>query len=249
MINVSFGQISPPGLGEAHTAEWTALGVRQKISNKWQSVSYIGLGRKSNPDNLNPLTKPAIWVLNQEFYRQFSPHWQYSVAVSYRRQDEYSKSYPYEHASPELQQEFRVYSRLSYAYTSGRIKLSPTVRQEFRKFYSPDFSHSHENFQLRSRLRLQLTVNLDEDKRHRLITGSEQLFATSNTFGEEKWTSLSYKESRFLLYYSYMPKSKFATFSLGYMNNWVKNSSQHYDAHYMAFDIILENPFHHKKHI
>lgn len=95
-------QISPPGLGLANSASWFAVGVRQELDTlkAWQSVTYIGIGRKSNPDNYNPLAKPAILVMNQEFYHQFHHHWQYSFALSYRRQDEYEKLSPYEHESP-----------------------------------------------------------------------------------------------------------------------------------------------------
>lgn len=59
-----FSQISPPGLGKAHTADWFALGIRQDLDTLdikgWQSLSYVGMGRKSNPDNYDPHYKPAI---------------------------------------------------------------------------------------------------------------------------------------------------------------------------------------------
>lgn len=69
-------QISPPGLGRGHTANWVALGISKDLDSlkRWSSVSYVGLGRKSNPNNYNPLYKSVILVLNQEFYYRFHKH-------------------------------------------------------------------------------------------------------------------------------------------------------------------------------
>lgn len=241
-----FSQISPPGLGKAHTADWFAFGVRQELDTiegkGWQSMTYIGVGRKSNPNNYDPFYKPAILVLNQEFYHQFHNDWQYSLALSYRRQDEYLDNMPYEHDNPKLKQEFRLYGRFSYLFSTSRIKLVPTFRQEFRKFYTPDFQNISEDYQFRSRFRLQLTVNLDSKKTHRLIASSEQLFSISKGNTPDNWTDFNYRESRFSLYYSYSPKALPFIFSVGYMNNLIGQKNP-YDVHYLAFDIVIENPF------
>jgi hypothetical protein len=205
-------------------------------------MTYVGLGRKSNPDNYNPLFKPAIFVINQEFYHQFHSRWQYSVALSYRRQNQYTDDPPYKFDNPKLEQEFRLYGRLSYIFKTSRLKLIPTYRQEFRKFYSPDFKSVEENFQLRSRFRLQLTVNLDARKIHRLIASSELLFSISKETKPGTWTNFAYRESRFSLYYSLSPKSLPFILNLGYMNNLV-GTKNNYDVHYLAVDIIIENPF------
>lgn len=250
--NNCLAQISPPGEGIARTADWFAFGVRQKLDTidgkGWQSISYIGLGRKSNPDNYNPLFKPAILVTNQEFYHQFHNNWQYSLALSYRRQDEYLNNKPYYHDSPKLKQEFRLYSRFSYIFSTSQIKLTPTLRQEFRKFCSPSFRNMDEDFQYRSRFRLQLTAALDRKKEHRVMISSEQLFSLSKENSPDKWTDFHYRESRFSVYYSYSPKTAPLTLSIGYMNNLV-GKKKLYDVHYIAFDLVIENPFkiHHRK--
>lgn len=245
-VSKSFSQISPPGLGKAHTADWFAFGIRQELDTiegkGWQSMSYIGLGRKSNPNNYIPFYRSAILVVNQEFYHQFHKDWQYSLALSYRRQDEYLDNAPYEHSNSKLKQEFRLYSRLSYTFSISGIKLVPTFRQEFRKFYSPAFQNTNENFQFRTRLRLQLKVNLDNTKQHRLIASSEQLFSISKENTPNAWTDYNYRESRFSLYYSFSPKMLPLIISVGYMNNLVGQENP-YDVHYFAFDIVIENPF------
>jgi hypothetical protein len=237
-------QISPPGLGVAHTVEWAAFGVRQDLDSlhRWQSMSYVGLGRKSNPDNYNLLYKPAILVLNQEFYRRFGKHWQQSFALSYRHQDVYAEQAPFEHTNPPFEQEFRAYSRLSYLLETPRLKFVPTLRQEFRKFYTPAFTEEEELVQLRTRLRLQLTVGLDAAGVHRLIGSSEQLFSTSRLSYPRRWTTFAYQESRFTLYYSLSPKELPFTFDVGYMANRLGTTSP-LVVHYLALDVIWKNPF------
>lgn len=246
-VSQSFSQISPPGLGKANSASWFAIGIRQELDTVegkgWQSMTYAGMGRKSNPDNLNLLQKPSIFVVNQEFYHQFHKNWQYSMALSYRKQQEYDDNHaPYSLESPKFKQEFRTYGRISYNYKLNRIKLVPTFRLEFRKFYTPDFHDFSENFQFRSRLRLQLKVNLDQHKIHRLILSSEQLFSISKKLGANNWTDFNYRESRFSLYYSLSPLKIPLIFNLGYMMNLVGNTKP-YVVHYLAFDVIIENPF------
>ncbi len=244
-IQTIMAQISPPGLGKAHTAGWLAIGVRQDLDTipdkGWQSMTYLGVGRISNPDNYDPVQKPALFVINQEFYHQLPKNWQYSLAVSYRRQHEYEDEFPFIHENPEISHEFRMYGRLFYNLKSSWIKLTPAFRQEFRKYFSST-TNSTENFQLRSRFKLQLAVNLDKKKQHRLTLSSEQLFAISKDKNPALWTDFSYKESRFAVYYSFAPENLPLIFNGGYMYNIV-GKTYPYDVHYLAFDIIIENPY------
>ncbi len=52
-------QISPPGLGDANTAFWSAFGVKRNLDSlgKKQTMSYIAIGRKSSPDHDNMFAK------------------------------------------------------------------------------------------------------------------------------------------------------------------------------------------------
>lgn len=247
-LQAAFAQISPPGLGEAKTASWFAVGMRQDLnSNKsWQSMTYVGLGRKSNPTNENPTFKPAILVLNQEFYHPFSKSWQTSFALSYRRQHEYEEESSYLPANPAIQQEFRLYGRMSKSFHVQRFSVTPTFRQEIRRFYRPDFKNSDEPLQLRSRFRVQVSTNLDQKKKHKVMVSSEQLFTTSQTNHTPTWSKFAYKESRFMLYYSYSPVSLPVTLDIGYMNNLIGKGNPN-SVHYIAFDIIVKNPFGMKK--
>lgn len=241
-----FTQVIPPGVGKANTSSWVAFGLRQELDTiegkGWRYMTYFGIGRKSNPSNYNPIFKPAILVLNKEVYYQFNKKCQSSFALSYRKQDEYLKEEPYNHDISQYKQEFRISGGLSYIFKQNKIKLVPTLRQEFRKYYSLDFKNIEEIYQFRTRIRIQLSYTIDVKKIHQLIFSSEQLFSTSkyqliNEFGDYK-----YNENLLSLYYSYSPRKKFLIFNIGYMNNLVGYKKIYY-VHCIAFDIIIENPF------
>lgn len=241
----TFAQLSPPGLGKAKTASWFAFGVKQSLDSlkKKESTTYIGLGRKSNPDARNPLSKMAILVINEEISNHYSEHWTYSYALSYRRSNLYDSYAPYEELNPAIEQEFRVYGRYSYLLGTEGVKWKNTVRQEFRKFFNPDFSQTDENFQLRTRLKTQLNVDLGTQKIHHLIGSVEALFAISKEHSpKNKWSKFGYKESRFGLYYSVTPHDIPFVFDLGYMHNIIGKSDV-VDVNYIAFDVIWKNPF------
>lgn len=245
-IAESKAQISPPGLGLAHTADWFAVGIRQKLNRRksWQSMSYIGIGRKSNPSDYDPVLKSAIVVLNEELYHTINSHFQYSFALSYRRQDEYMDVSPYKHQHPGIQQEFRTYGRFYYFLPLGnRFKLAAISRQELRKFYTPAFDNPDENFQFRSRWRIQATMSLNKQKTQKIIASSEALLAASHKTGSNSWTPFAYEESRFTLYYSLSLSRLPLTIDIGYMNNILGKSNPSM-VHYLALDVILESPFH-----
>lgn len=226
-------QISPPGLGHAKSASWFALGIKKKINEKWESMSYFAMGR-TGETLLNPVQKSSIWVLNQEFYRTFKSNWKYSFALSLRDQKEKMA------ATNQTvdQQEIRLYGRLSYAFKGSKFKITPTFRQEFRKFFAPKSLEDAETFALRSRLRLQLSVDLNEDATKKVIISSEQLFSTEKDFVSKEWSDLKYHESRFLAYYSVTPKNSAVTFDIGYMNNLV-GGNHPYDVSYLALDVVF----------
>ncbi|AFM04327.1 hypothetical protein Fleli_1939 [Bernardetia litoralis DSM 6794] len=242
-----FAQISAPGLGEAKTASWFAIGIKQKLDNKnkLNSVSYIGWGHKSNPINYNPYFKPALFAINQEFYYSFAKNWKTSIALSYRKSHEYTNEEPFQHKENRFKQEFRVYSRLSYTWKINQLKIESTARQEFRKFYGSNFEELTKTSQLRSRFRLKLKLNLDKKNNHAISTSLESIFTTNKEITTTtKWIKFGYNESRFTLYYSYsLPKLPITT-SIGYMNNLRgSNLNEMHSVHYLALDIVFKNLF------
>lgn len=241
---LSFAQISPPGLGKAKTAAWLAIGIKQKLDslNKKSALTYLGIGTVSNPQSdANFFRKQAIFVLNHERYNHFAKHWQYSYALSYRRQNSFSNNSPFEKDG--LEQEFRLYGRVSYLLENNKWKWSNTLRQEFRKYFLPDFSPAEENLQFRTRLKSQIAYDLGSYGQ-KIMLSAEALFASS-LMNEplRHWNSLQYKESRFAFYYARkIPKTPI-TMDLGYMNNLIKTGNKPIDVHYIALDLIWNLPY------
>ena len=237
----ALAQLSPPGLGKSNTAFWSAVGVKQKLDEKNSSTTYFGMGRISGTKENNPFNVPSIVVINQEFYHKLNTNWTYSAALSYRRQHEYDEGFDKEESAG-INQEFRLYGRLQYSTNVGNSKWTTTLRQEVRKFYTADFGAVPDGLQLRTRLKTQFFVPLDNDSENNLIGSAEALFAMAND-SNEGWGNPEYKESRFYLYYSYSPHSLPVTFDVGYMNDFIGYGHNITDVSYLALDVIIENPF------
>lgn len=237
-------QITPPGLGRAQSASWLALGIRQELdtAKSWQSMTYLGLGTKSHPDRKDPFEREGIFIANQEFYHQLNRFGQYSFAISYRRQPEFSNQAPFALEDPPLHHEFRTYFRLIRFFYVSRNRIGLTIRQDVRRFYGPGLSPFPEDWQLRTRFRVQSTFQLDGKNRRRLILGAEALFPTSHDRESREWSRWQYRESRFSAFFSLSPPNSPIILNLGYMLNLVGRESP-FGVHFLAFDVILENPF------
>lgn len=234
-------QISPPGLGKANTASWFAIGLKQNLNKKDNitSTTYFGLGRISNPDNYNLFYKQALYVINEEIAHKFKKNWKYSLALSYRWQNKYQTTPPYGLDVPKAQQELRFYSRFSYLNSFRKLEYSFSYRPEIRFFFNPDFTTATKNTQFRSRLRGKVAFNLNSLHTHKIITTTELLFSTTH---KNRWSKFEYQEVRFCLYYSVsFPKQKIEL-NIGYMND-LTGKSFLTDVNYLAFDIIIKNPF------
>ncbi|MAZ26650.1 MAG: hypothetical protein CL868_06175 [Cytophagaceae bacterium] len=234
-------QFTPPGLGEIHTGEWFAVGFKQNLDDSHQvtNSTYMGMGRSSRPDDYNPGERASIYVVNEEISNHFAKHWKYSGALSYRWQDRYSEIPPYAKDSPDARQEIRTYGKLSYQIGSHTLEFSSTYRPELRFFFDPYFKRFEETMQFRSRFKEKLSWSLDHALRKKLLLSTELLFATEK---QEHWDKWRYKESRFCLYFSYTNPSNKMVFDVGYMNELLGKTFRK-DIHYIAFDVILKNPF------
>ena len=234
-------QFSPPGLGKTKVASWYAVGLKQYLNKEenLNSTTYLGLGLISNPDSYNLFKKKSIYVINEEVSHRFKNHWQYSIALSYRWQRKYNSTEPYEKAIPKARQEIRYYNRFSYLNSIQKINYSISYRPELRLFYNPNFSPARESVQFRSRLRGKMSFYLNSLNTSKLSTAVELLFSTSKT---NNWSKFKYKEARFTLYYSMDIPNQDTTLSVGYMNN-ILGTTNITDAHYLALDLLIKNPF------
>lgn len=239
-------QTVPPGLGKTNLSSWIAVGVKQDLDSikdkGWSSSTYAGIGRVSNQNSHNPFKYPGVFIINQEFYNRFHYRWEYSLALSYRKQDVYLKDVPYSHADPPYKNELRLYSRFSYLWKTNFMDITPTVRQEVSKYYTPEWSDFSEDWRLRTRFRLKFDIPLNNKENKRFILYSEQLFSTSRNQTSGSWSQFKYADSRFSFYFSMSPQNIPVTFNFGYMLNWI-NATPNYTGHYFAIDVILKNPF------
>jgi len=180
--------------------------------------------------------------LNYEIYNKFKPNQQYSYAISYRRQNEFDSEAPFHKEG--IEQEFRVYGRYAYTANLGKFKWKNTIRQEFRKFFDADFNEVDENFQLRTRVKSQLTYPISEKNKQSLALSAEGLFATSYMNDVEKhWTKYAYKETRLGLYYMFQIPNSPLTMDIGYVNNLIRNYSEAKSGvHYVAVDLVWKLP-------
>jgi len=226
----TFAQLTPPGLGETNSAFWSAIGVSQKLDKKNTSKTYFGTGYISGTVENNPFNAPSIVVLNQEFYHKINSKWQYSYALSYRRQHEYDEEFAGLKEAG-VKQEFRVYGRLGYTTHIGSLKWATALRQEVRKFYSGEFANVPDALQLRTRLKTQFTVPLDSEIHNSIIGSAEILFAMANDKAEG-WNRPDYS-----------PEDYPVILDIGYMNDLIGYGDTTTDVSYLAMDIIIKDPF------
>lgn len=182
--------------------------------------------------------------MNHEVYHSFAPHQQYSYAISYRRQPEYESDAPYKKEG--IEQELRLYGRYAYTFDlNEKLKFKNTIRQEFRKFFDADFNQAEEDFQLRTRIKSQLTYNLSEKSNQKISLSVEELFSVSRLHQpDHEWTHFGYKEMRIAAYYMFtIPRSPF-TIDIGYMDDLIRDSRSihHGGVHYLAADLVWNIP-------
>lgn len=240
-------QISPPGLSDTHVASWMAVGLDQQLDtqNKRRSITYIGIGRMSDPAGAtNLFKKPSIFILNEEYKQKITDKFSYTAALSYRRQNLYEEIAPYHKADPAIRQEFRVYGKLAYGQTNKNVKWNLDFRPEFRKFFLPDFGQTDALMALRARFKAKAEISLASSKAHVLIVSAESLFQSDqiNKSANPDWTGFYYDDSRFCLYYRFIPKDVPVYFEIGYMNNLVGTKPAK-SVHHFGVDLVFKNLF------
>ncbi|GHM98742.1 hypothetical protein WSM22_02320 [Cytophagales bacterium WSM2-2] len=238
-------QISPPGLDGAKGVGWVALGFSQKISNKVSTTIYAGGSLQSDPNSLQFLKKPAIFVLNQETYYQFNNRWQLAWCTSLRKQEFYSEDEPYEPLNPPWKIEVRHYLRLFYRYQVGRWSFAHSFRPELRTFYTTSWSSwAHTPTQVRFRLKGQCNYKLTEA--NSIILANEFLFASNHDTDNHRWTQIGFTEDRLSTYFRHSFKKPSLIIDAGFMHQFWRENGLHYTT-YLAFDFIFQNPFGQKK--
>lgn len=241
----SFAQLTPPGLGSNSKLNlWFAVGLDQKLDSagRFSSMTYFGLAGQSTVADANVFDRLGIFVFNEEIKYKFNPAWSISLAASYRHQNEFEKAYPYLASDDRFKQEFRIYSRIT---KSWREKWMPSItfRQEYRRFYDPEFRDWKVSSAFRSRLKFQSEFNLISSKRLKAILGCEFLFSTEFQAASQKWQHFQYSETRLSAVISYYSKNKKVSCNIGYMNDLLHVPAGRRSVHYITTSIVFKNLF------
>src|SRR5690242_1227226 len=56
---LTYSQISPPGLSNTKLVVWGAIGFNQHLGKHWTATTYLGISRESDPDSWSFLHKQA----------------------------------------------------------------------------------------------------------------------------------------------------------------------------------------------
>ena len=234
------GQISPPGLDDTKVAFWSAIGVSQKLSDRFNLSVYIGQARQSDPDNFAFIKKQAIYVLNQETTLRVSNSFAMSFCASYRIQNRYDDETPYSPADPETRNEERYYLRFYYYEKIGNTKLTFSFRPELRLYSS---AH-HESWvptdeELRFRLKGQAAVPLGNPD-NQFILANEILSTTDHEKKDMQthWTAFGFTEDRLSTYFRHTAGKVITDIGLMHQIGFDGDYILH-----LAVDVILTDPF------
>ncbi|MNJ86303.1 hypothetical protein D3C87_37950 [compost metagenome] len=241
----SFGQLTPPGLGSnSKLNSWFALGLDQQLDSagRFSSMTYFGIAGQSTVDNVNIFDRLGILVFNQEMKFKFRPIWNVSLAASYRHQNEFQKTYPYLAAEDRFKQEFRIYSRIT---KNWKKKWIPSIafRQEYRRFYDPEFREWEVSSAFRSRLKFQSEFALISSEKLTAIVGTEFLFSTEFQEDTQSWQHFQYGETRLSAIFSYHTNNNRISYNLGYMNDLLHVPAGNKSVHYISASIVFKNIF------
>lgn len=240
-----YSQLTPPGLGSnSNVNSWFAIALDQRLdtSGRFSSTTYLGIAGESTVENANMFRHLGIIVINEEVKYRFGTGWSVSLAASYRHQNEFEKTYPYLAAEDRFKQEFRIYSRI---VKSWKKKWIPSIafRQEYRRFYDPEFRDWSISSAFRSRVKFQSEFNLIPSKKLRVLIGTEFLFSTEFREKTQSWQHFEYGETRLSAFISYHSNNNHLIYTLGYMNDLLHVSAGNKSVHYLAAAIVFKNIF------
>lgn len=248
-IGTSKAQLTPPGLDGAKAVGWVALGVTQTLSAHWTTTIYAGTSTQSSLANYAFWQKPAISVLNQELAYQFAQHWQVVVGGSLRFQDLYEETPPYEPKQPAVRNEIRAYTRLFFRHTQ-RTKLSwaHSFRPEYRRFFTPTWQEWPNPFQIRLRLKSQLSYPLNATNTTQFIAANEILTTLDRVRSiasqSLSWGPYKLSEDRLSMFIRRVLKKPALTVDAGLMHQfwWDATSQKIRYTTYLSVDFLFRNP-------
>ncbi len=235
---------------------WAAVGIDQELTNKWLSVTDIGYGRHSDPDNYDLTKRLGLNVITQDFVFKPHEHWGYVFSFGYWRRNFYEDNIPYD-ARPApyiFRNEIRPYQKIFYTHHINSIKITHLLRTDNRFYYNQYFSHAWTTpFEFRLRYMETWRFPLSADKKNWFIAMDEVLTAIDNyskpTAGKN-WSPYQFTENRFSVYYRRRLGDKNVDLDFGLMHQYWRDKPgiNAFNVSYnLMFDLIIYDPFGKKK--
>ncbi len=259
LINLSlFSQVGAEAQG-GKVSMWLALGIDQKISKHWVSVTDIGYGRHSDPNDLLLVKRQGLNVLTQDLIYKINKHWHFSACFGYWRRDFYTDDIPYNARSYPYQfrNEIRPYQKTYYHHQLKNIDITHVLRTDYRFYYEQTFATRWSTlFEFRLRYLQVWKIPLTKNKKNFIIPIDEILTAidknssATTTPKNYKWSPYQFTENRFSLYYRRSLFNQKVDIDLGIMYQYWRDrpGTNTFNTSYnLMIDIIFKEPFERKK--
>lgn len=237
-------QIGPPGMGVVKSASWFAMGITQQLDTagdiRWNA--YVGHGRCSTSQQGMPWQRQAIQVFDQLITYRFHSQWQVGAGASLRFQQRYSDSDPFDRITPP-RDEVRLHARIMHGWPIGRWRMQLTLKQELRRFFTPDLQPWKEDIEWRTRFKVQAEHALGQQGGRKVVCSLEELFAMDHVRGaQDAWTSMGYRETRASVYVVQRMANDRMEVALGGMADLVRGADQAI-CPYLAMSLTWRDPF------
>lgn len=239
---------------------WSALGIDQEINANWISITDIGYGKHSDPNNRLLMKRAGLNVITQDFVHKInSSSWQISLSFGYWKRNTYSDTPPYNMRENPFQfrNEIRPYSKLKYTGNFSKLEYSHTFRTDYRFYFIQNFSNSWPTpFEFRFRIMETLKLPLTANKKNYFILVDEVLSAIDKKQDKhtnvltENWTEYQFTENRLSAYYKRTFINQKMELDLGIMHQYwrEKPGEKNFNTTInFMIDLIVKDPFGEKK--
>jgi len=253
-----FSQIGAEAQG-GKVSLWTALGIDQKISKRWLSVTDIGYGRHSDPNNTAIVKRQGLNVVTQDFIYKANTHWYFSISMGYWKRNFYTDNMPYDAGNypQQFRNDIRPYQKTYYYHSIKDVVITHVFRTDYRFYYDQAFNERWTTpFEFRARYLQSWKIPITKNKKNFIIpidevlTAIDKYSATVAKQKNSKWSPYQFTENRLSLYYRRSLLNNKIDIDLGVMYQYWRDKSgvSAFNTSYnVMFDIIIKEPFDWKK--
>ena len=252
--SVAYSQIGAEAQG-GKTTMWLAVGLDNELSKRWLSVTDLGYGRHSDPNNYELSKRLGLNVITQDFVYRLNEHWDINLSFGYWRRNFYEETKPYDEkqAPYQFRNELRPYQRLTYLHDLQNIKLSHTLRVDYRFYYDQDFKNKWTTpFEFRLRYLEKWKFPLSKSQKDwfividEVLTSIDRNSSSNEAVLHKKWSAYQLTENRLSFYYRRMAFNKKIDLDFGIMHQyWRENGALNgfTTSFNLMIDLIIRDPF------